>query len=45
MPERDMTKIISALAGLGIAAALLIFFIKLVAGAEDKISLKEVMVY
>ena len=39
-----MAKIISALAGLGIAAALLIFFIKPVAG-EGKIFLKEVRVY
>ena len=44
MPERDMAKVISALAGLGIAAALLIFFIKPSAG-EEKISLKEVKVY
>ena len=44
MPERDMTKIIATLAGLGIATVMLMMFIKPVFGKE-KISLKEVRIY
>ena len=44
MPERDMTKVLATLAGLGIATVMLMIFIKPVFGKE-KISLKEVTVY